>query len=624
MRRLDALALVPALALSALAPEAPAQRGKSTPPPGMALVEGGRTKIGTDPDEIEQLLEAGGSALGNVAGSLAGETPQHTVDVDDFYLMVNEVTNEQYREFVKATGHRPPQTWGRAAIDAGRQAFLEEEGRLRREAQEQKKPVPERRTFDEAAWWEKNWKDAEWEMPREMAHDPVVYVDYQDAVAYATWAGMRLPTEQEYQRAVRGDTDRDYPWGDEWKPGVCATNEIPRVKGVYAVGSFPDSATEQGIHDLAGNVWEWTQSPYVAFPDYELIEFTIGRGRNKETISAPASFNANERVVVGGSVQTSALAARCTIRRGTIRSQQTAALGFRCAASTRVGEDLAEAIVADLPPALRVQDESGWVEYVPSHALAMDRWHTLGGGTEGASKSMAAPEKEQEEEKEKEKDSGEAKGAASGIPPAGYDVITGYDYVIFVPVDDVYAAGLNDVRKASIEEGLVHLGLLTTDMKIQNPALEAGTYQVAIRGAGEPPKQREEKKEEPKEGEPEEGEQEEGAEPAAPPPPPIQQMLPGIDIEKDNFIFLDRSGAPVAFLPVETIDWGNTTPPTTAFVERTRVETVTKGEKEEEIEIVERWYDHNLFIPGRGGRKGMKVTLPLLFPEGTLEGEWRR
>ena len=132
------------------------------------------------------------------------EKPVHTVYLDAYYIDKYEVTNKQYREFVEATRHREPVYWGEDDY-------------------------------------------------------PVVYVRREDAVAYATWAGKRLPTEAEWEKAARGDlVGKKYPWGDS--TDSTKANYGENVGGTTAAGTYPPN--NYGLYDMAGNVWEWVSDWY--------------------------------------------------------------------------------------------------------------------------------------------------------------------------------------------------------------------------------------------------------------------------------------------------------------------------------------------------------------------------
>lgn len=121
----------------------------------------------------------------------------------------------------------------------------------------------EYRRYLEATGGLKGWRvEAAWDAY------PVVDVTWHQAVAYCRWAGKRLPTEDEWERAAGGPEGRRYPWGDQWEPHNChhgASREKPmqplfKDRGPVPVASFPTGVSSEGCHDLAGNVWEWTAS----------------------------------------------------------------------------------------------------------------------------------------------------------------------------------------------------------------------------------------------------------------------------------------------------------------------------------------------------------------------------
>jgi formylglycine-generating enzyme required for sulfatase activity len=490
------LGLLASLSLATAA--APASE---VPPPGMVKVEGGDTFIGTDTDRARELIEESGQR------NLVDQTPlQKRFRVGDFYMMSTEVTNEQFLAYVRATGNRPPQGWAEAAIDAARAEYLEAQNERRKAAREANKPI-ETVKFDSAAWWERNWEGAEWEFPEGSEKLPVVYVTYSDAVAYARWAGMRLPTEFEFQRAGRGDTQRDYPWGDDFVRGKFAHTVENKVDRPRPVGSFPAGGPE-GIHDLSGNVWEWTSSPYVAYDKYVVLEVTKKVGRKKVSERFHAAFDPNQRVTVGGSYKNTAIAARLPTRRGTERSQSTNGMGFRCAASPTPGADVAVTVFReDLPPSERPQD----VEYDLGGAVATDRW-------------VVAPSEDREE----------------GDPLLAYRVIEDYDHVLVVPVLESVAVNMKDMGKLA-DAGLpVHMGVLSTTVELLEPALPAGTYLVAWRGAGEfeEPRKRAGKEEEE----------------AALATDPLADLA--FDRDEPHWIYFSTSGTPLTAVPAAELEFG--------------------------------------------------------------------
>ena len=478
-------------------------------PPGLVLVPGGRTKIGTEESEVERLVAE--PELRAYAGALSAETPRHEIDVASFWLMTTEVTNEQYAAYVRATGARPPEHWGEARIARGREHHQAEEGKRRDQIVAQGGAPPEPAPFDSHAWWLAHWADPAgegpvWEIPKGDEARPVVFVDWGGAGSYARWAGLRLMTELEYERAVRGDTARNYPWGNEWEDGKYAATSLPDKRtGALPVGSFPAGVSRQGAFDLAGNVWEWTSSPYSPFPGYQPRVYDVGFGAARKKINALADWNAEQRVVVGGSFQNARLMARATTRRAAERSQAADALGFRCAGSLRPGFDAAESILEGaLAPSARLRDARGPLEFAPEAVACADGWAT------------AAP-------------------AKSTSPPEGYAVISDYRCVLFVPVRLVPAYDLGGLERLTAAEDLVALGFLSTNLPVAEPELPAGTYTLFWRGKGARPLL--------------------ASAPVRADDATAAETL-HLDVSLDQLVFVDTTGRPVNAMPCK-LEWEN-------------------------------------------------------------------
>lgn len=559
------------------------------PPPGLVLVEGGRTKIGTSFKDMVKLIEENKEAQ-EKAGGFLSEVPQHSVNVDDYYMMVTEVTSEQYREYVLAKQVMPPYIWGGQTLDDARDQFLKDDNDRRQANKAAGKAPGARAVWDPATWWEKHWKDAEWSMPEELAKKPVIYVDYEDAKSYAEWAGLRLPTEFEWERAVRGNTDNAFAWGDDWETAKSVTKELRATSDIAEVGKYPDGATADGIHDMHGNVWEWTASKYLQYPGFKHKSFSVGKGRLAEEIDRMPKFSPQRYVVRGGCQQNSKVFARASTRGGFDRYQKASALGFRCAASVKPGFDFAQSAYSDIPNQIRPQDAKGPVLYDTNQVIARDRWISNNG--------------------------------ESNV--AGYQVITKYDYILFTPVTGMQTNGLGDIRKGTQNDEIYHLGFLATNQDLIEPALRAGTYLVALRGEGKYPKRA---KEEDEEGDPEvevpDEEEELGQSTMR-----IDEFLE-IDPLVDNYIFIDMTGTPVAAMPALELEYGNPKAGTgsAAVVDKPIMIEVSANdpkdpEATEQIEVMQQWLDTTFFIKGRS-RKGMKATLSLRFEEGLLDGDWR-
>lgn len=205
------------------------------------------------------------------------EAPAHRVYVDGFWIDATTVTNRQFAKFVEATGYV---TFAERVPDAKDYPGAKPE-MLAPGSVVFRKPMMRVGLNDHYAWW--TWvKGASWKKPEgkgssnqlRMDH-PVVHVAYEDALAYATWAGKTLPTEAEWERAARGGLEgAEYAWGDELTPGgeYLANfwqGDFPMVNEMRdgfartaPVRTYPPNG--YGLYEMIGNVWEWTTDWYTS------------------------------------------------------------------------------------------------------------------------------------------------------------------------------------------------------------------------------------------------------------------------------------------------------------------------------------------------------------------------
>ncbi|MCX7770135.1 MAG: formylglycine-generating enzyme family protein [Proteobacteria bacterium] len=216
-----------------------------------------------NPYEFEEMIfiPAGPAIIGSFNGEPI-EAPQRTVYVNSFYIDKYEVTNSQYKQFIDATGRKPPTN----VVNP-----------------------------EYTIWQNGNY-------PEELANHPVVNVTWYDAKAYCEWKGKRLPTAIEWEKAARGPYGNIYPWGNEYFDGFAnlyQKGESYITRKTVPVGTYDMSKSYYGVYDLAGNVWEWVNDTYNDKNSNTLKKLAKGGGwgynGNKYTARASYSliFDAN-------------------------------------------------------------------------------------------------------------------------------------------------------------------------------------------------------------------------------------------------------------------------------------------------------------------------------------------
>ncbi len=243
--------------------------------------------------EIEATVEIPASEFimgSNHARADLQNRPQHTVMLPAYRIDKYPVTNAQYARFVAATGHRPPGNWAGGKI------------------------------------------------PKGQALHPVTLVSWYDAERYAKWAGKRLPTEAEWEKAARGSDGRRWPWGE--------TMDASRLNTYYNAGNttpvthYPLGASPYGVMDMAGNVSEWTASdlkPYVGSEaPVELFKAKVGvaaasaADRSLQALDAAAE-GAAYKVMRGGSWKSDPFSTATYHRNYSLPHYASDFFGFRCA-----------------------------------------------------------------------------------------------------------------------------------------------------------------------------------------------------------------------------------------------------------------------------------------------------
>lgn len=241
----------------------------------MLLVPAGYFLMGTSQADINELR----TLVNFKQDWCADELPQRRVYVDTFYMDETPVTNAEYKKFLDANPAYPvPLNWNRRT-----------------------------RAF-----------------PANREDHPVTLVSWNNASAYAAWAGKRLPTEAEWEKAARGTDDRRFPWGRRMDSSCCNSKEAHHGETTPVMLYASVGASPYGLVDMAGNVWEWCSDWYDA--NYYA---------QAPTENPRGAADGDWRVLRGGAWDMSLDYARCASRDFIVPDEGYATVGFRCVISTR-------------------------------------------------------------------------------------------------------------------------------------------------------------------------------------------------------------------------------------------------------------------------------------------------
>ena len=242
----------------------------------MVFVPAGHFIFGTD--ETDESAEA--LSMGIPKPWYADESPQVKIFLKGFYIDRYEVTNQRYKIYLDDTGAIPPPNWEKENYPKGKDKH------------------------------------------------PVVWVTWYDAANFCQWAGKQLPSEKQWERAARGTDGKKYPWGNTFDLQSANLASATGKKTILApVGSFPKGANANGVHDLIGNAWEWTNDDYKPYKDstYKSDNFDAG-------LKVIRGHSASDIGHFPGALYLSALEkfARSGYRQFANPDEPTPDVGFRC------------------------------------------------------------------------------------------------------------------------------------------------------------------------------------------------------------------------------------------------------------------------------------------------------
>ena len=285
---------------------------------GMAEVEGGlfdlgykeryRTGSGSDRSADEISAEASRYRSGFCNGfAFDNEKPQHKVFLEDFQIDRAPVSNGDYLEFINDGSYQDFRWWHSAGWEKVNQEH-----------------------WQAPLYWEQ--RDGEWMIrdfaglhsAKEKFNEPVSHVSFLEASAYAKWAGKRLPTEAEWEKAASFnpalDSKQAFPWGTAAPDEIHGNLFENRLWNVAPIGSFPEGKSAYGCQQMIGDAWEWTTSDYVPYPGFK-SEFDEYNDK----------WFVGQKVLRGGSFATPRAHIRTTYRNFFYPHERWMIAGFRCA-----------------------------------------------------------------------------------------------------------------------------------------------------------------------------------------------------------------------------------------------------------------------------------------------------
>ncbi|GAA5043249.1 ergothioneine biosynthesis protein EgtB [Nocardia callitridis] len=264
----------------------------------------------------EVVIAAGEFTMGTSTDpwALDNERPAHRVTVPGFAIDAAPVTNEQYLAFLDDGGYEREELWSERGWAHRKEAGL---------------VAPQFWERDPAGRW---WRRVFGVMTPLRPRQPVVHVCWFEAQAYANWAGKRLPTEAEWEKAARFDPNtgvsRRFPWGDR-EPDTDTANLGQVHLEPAEVGAYPAGVSATGVHQLVGDVWEWTASGFEPYPGFHAFPYRE---------YSEVFFGGDYRVLRGGSFGTDQVACRGTFRNWDHPIRRQIFAGFRLARDLRKGE----------------------------------------------------------------------------------------------------------------------------------------------------------------------------------------------------------------------------------------------------------------------------------------------